>query len=634
MNLQYKPWLKYTIPSTEIKYIYDMNLIEPLSEDCINKIAAGEVIERPASVVKELVDNAIDASATLIQVRLLEGGKELIKVSDNGSGIGSEDLDICFLRYTTSKIKSADDLFDIRTNGFRGEALSSIAAVSLMDIISRTEESDAATKIQIRNGQKESSEFIAREVGTTFEIRKLFYNTPVRAKFLAGIQTETNKITDILIRLSLIHPHIGFELYHDSKEILKARAGKPEIRIAEVLGPKISRHCIPVTYQSEGMAISGYIGTQEISKGRRSQQFLYVDNRPIWNPALLKVIDNGFQTFHPGRYPVYILNLELNPGEFDVNVHPTKKEIRFTQEKDILRVMTRVIRETIREHLESQSKLQVHTAESLDSQASYKPTQSIPSQASSKSTSLSFGEFQWDEILLHEEPIETVEPQDLFTQKSENGVDSGIVEFPSNNTPQTPTPSEVDLNQLFFQWNKQFILTETTNGLIAVDQYLAHVRVLFDSASQHLDQYNVLASQELLFPELLETSPLQNQLIEDNIDRFLVLGFNLQDFGSQTWQLRGIPAELPNHRAIEALQGMIEELEQSYELKEDIRIELALAWARANATPRGVKLNQEEMSELINQLFLTDNPYKTPKGDAIFIRITLDEVAKKFLKDS
>lgn len=597
-----------------------MNLIEPLSEDCINKIAAGEVIERPASVVKELLDNAIDAGATLIQVRLLEGGKELIKVSDNGSGIGTEDLDICFLRYTTSKIKSADDLFDIRTNGFRGEALSSIAAVSLMDIISRTEDTDAATKVQIRNGQKESSEFIAREVGTTFEIRKLFYNTPVRAKFLAGIQTETNKITDILIRLSLIHPHIGFELYHDSREILKARAGKPEIRIAEVLGPKISRHCIPVNYQSEGMAISGYIGTQEISKGRRSQQFLYVDNRPIWNPALLKVIDNGFQTFHPGRYPVYILNLELNPGEFDVNVHPTKKEIRFTQEKEILRVMTRVIRETIREQLESQTP--------------FKATQAIASQATPKSTSLSFGEFQWDEILLHEEPIETVEPQDLFTQKSENGVESGIVEFPSNNTHKEPEPTDVDLNQLFFQWNKQFILTETTNGLIAVDQYLAHVRVLFDSASQHLDQYHVLASQELLFPELLETSPLQNQLIEDNIDRFLVLGFNLQDFGSNTWQLRGIPAELPNHRAIEALQGMIEELEQSFELKEDIRIELAMAWARANATPRGVKLNQEEMAELINKLFLTDNPYKTPKGDAIFIRITLDEVAKKFLKDS
>lgn len=414
-----------------------MNLIEPLSEDCINKIAAGEVIERPASVVKELLDNAIDAGATLIQVRLLEGGKELIKVSDNGSGIGTEDLDICFLRYTTSKIKSADDLFDIRTNGFRGEALSSIAAVSLMDIISRTEDTDAATKVQIRNGQKESSEFIAREVGTTFEIRKLFYNTPVRAKFLAGIQTETNKITDILIRLSLIHPHIGFELYHDSKEILKARAGKPEIRIAEVLGPKISRHCIPVNYQSEGMAISGYIGTQEISKGRRSQQFLYVDNRPIWNPALLKVIDNGFQTFHPGRYPVYILNLELNPGEFDVNVHPTKKEIRFTQEKDILRVMTRVIRETIREQLESQTP--------------FKATQAIASQATPKSTSLSFGEFQWDEILLHEEPIETVEPQDLFTQKSENGVESGIVEFPSNNTHKEPEPTDVDLNQLFFQ---------------------------------------------------------------------------------------------------------------------------------------------------------------------------------------
>lgn len=614
-----------------------MNVIQPLTEDCINKIAAGEVIERPASVVKELVENSIDAGATQIQVRLLEGGKELIKVSDNGSGIGEADLDICYQRYTTSKIRNADDLFAIQTNGFRGEALSSIAAVSLMDIHSRTQDQESAFTLNIRNGQAESKTPSARETGTTFEIRKLFYNTPVRAKFLAGIQTETNKVTDILTRLSLIHPQIGFELYHDTKEILKTRVGKPEIRIAEVLGPKVAKHLIPVDYQSDSLALSGYIGTQEISKGRRSQQFLYIDNRPIWNPALLKVIDNGYQTFHPGRYPIYVLNLELNPGEFDVNVHPTKKEVRLTQEKDILRVVTRIIRETMRDYLESKTQFGVVQTPNQASAPSTPVTYTQISETSDDHrTQSDFSNFQWEDMLLQEEPQEKVEPQDLFSQSDDHIQDDTIVSFPGaasqHARQESQNPSVVD-KPLFFQWNKQYILTETTNGMIIVDQYLAHLRVLFEQATIHLGEHSIISSQELLFPELIEASPLQNSLIEENIDRLLVLGYNLQNFGSSTWQLRGIPAELAPHRAIQSLQDILNQLEDSQKLKEDIRFQLALAWARSNAIPRGQVLSYEEMSELINHLFLSDNPYKTPKGQNIFIRLTLEEMLKKFQKD-
>lgn len=616
-----------------------MSQILALSEDCINKIAAGEVIERPASVVKELVENSIDAGATLIQVRILEGGRELIRVSDNGRGISESDLDICFLRYTTSKIRSADDLAHIQTNGFRGEALSSISAVSVVDIFSKTESQESAYCLKVRQGLMESKEPTARANGTTFEVRKLFYNTPVRAKFLAGIQTETNKVTDILTRLSLIHPHIGFEFHHDTKEILKTRQGKPEIRIAEVLGPKVAKFLIPISYESEKMAISGYIGTQEISKGRRSQQFLYLDNRPIWNPGLLKVIENGYQTFHPGRYPVYVINFELNPGDFDVNVHPTKKEVRFTQAKDLYRVTTRVIRDTIRDHLESLSGLEVHDSQSgqvnLDipksSPSSYSHHDSSQMTQAMKSDSDDFAQFEWEHLIVQEEPSIKSEPQDLFASNSES-----VIPFPVPKTENQSLPSNPprQAKPLFFQWNKQFVLTETTNGLIMVDQYLAHMRVLFEQASRNLADHTLIASQELLFPELLEVSALQNSIIEENIDRFLVLGFNIQEFGHLNWQLRGIPAELANHRALQTFEDLLKDLEEEQQPNQDIRLQIALAWARTSAIPRGQVLSYEEMNHLINHLFLTDNPYKTPKGKNIFIRLTLEEILQKFNKES
>tara|TARA_B110000483_G_scaffold60285_1_gene75025 strand:+ start:1337 stop:3142 length:1806 start_codon:yes stop_codon:yes gene_type:complete len=600
-----------------------MNNIQQLSEECINRIAAGQVIERPASVVKELVENALDADATHIQVRLLEGGKDLIKITDNGKGIGEDDLDLCFKRHTTSKLKSVDELFEIQTNGFRGEALSAIASVSLLDIHSRTPEQDSGYSIVIRDEELKEKLPIAREVGTTIEVRKLFYNSIVNAKFLAGIQTETNKVTDIITRLALIHPSVGFELYHDTKEIIRTRVGRPEARISEILGPKVARHMIPIDYQSPEIAISGYIGAAEISKGRRSGQYLYIENRPIWNGSILRAIDQGFQTFHPGRYPVYVLNIELNRLDYDVNVHPTKREVRFSNEKSVFSRVSKIIRETLREYLETQHRTPLTVIHSDTSVAK------TESGETSTSDSKSFAKFDWDHLLVQEGPKEIVETTDLFDNQEASVDNPSLVKFPKPDKSQT-TPEPFMEKALFFQWHKQYILFETSNGLMIVDQYLAHSRVLFEQAYIHLEEHSILSVQQLLFPELLEVNPEQNFIIEENRDRFEVLGYDLQEFGKNTWHIRGIPATLKPNRAIESLENILTDIEHSK--NEDIRLNLAIAWGRSNAIPRGQRLNYEEMAQLVNQLFLTENPHYTPQGKSIFIRLTLEELANKFTK--
>ena len=640
--------------------------IHVLSDEIINKIAAGEVIERPASAVKELIENAIDAGATRIQVSIEQGGKKKIQVSDNGKGMNSADLDLCYLRHTTSKLFNADDLFHLHTNGFRGEAVASIAAVSKLTITSATDDGDSG-RILLEGGNVIEKQDVQASRGTTFLVEELFYNTPVRRNFLSSETAEGTRIFDVVLRTAIAHPEIRFDYKVGDKTVFTGVPGELRNRIAEAIGSKIAKALLPVDYTEAGVHVWGYISPTTETNGKRNHQFLYIRNRPIESKMVTKAVQQAYEPYGAQCKPVSVLFLDMPDMEFDVNVHPAKREVRFANQNLVFLDVTHAIRDTFTKDMEANSPLIDLSDEIAGARGTI---------AGTRDASISPNPFADD---VHEpkvpygfsEPIRTpsisTSPAPGFATKESSGDIPEMSNRPSNfsfekprkanafedlaqdmfSTPEAgkvislegnealkPTAPEPAWNPpTFFQIANTYIAGEDSNGLLVIDQHAAHSRVLYEQALDILKSGAALDSQELLFPELLELSKIEVEALKSVEDQFKHLGFYIEHFGGETYQIRAIPSALPLSRAIKAVKDFLDSIGDEGKGEGDmvkVQDTIAKAWANTNAYQAGVKLKSEEMAALVSQLMLTEEPLKSPYGHPTLLRFTLDELAKKF----
>lgn len=626
--------------------------IHVLSDEIINKIAAGEVIERPASAVKELIENAIDAGASRIQVSIEEGGKKKIQVTDNGKGMNAADLDLCYLRHTTSKLFNADDLFHLQTNGFRGEAVASIAAVSKLTITSATDDGDSG-RIILEGGNVVQKQDVQASRGTTFLVENLFYNTPVRRNFLSSETAESTRIFDVVLKTAIAHPEIRFDYKVGDKTVFTGVPGELRNRIAEAIGSKIAKVLLPVDYTEAGVHVWGFVSPTTETNGKRNHQFLFIRNRPIESKMISKAVQQAYEPYGAQCKPVSVLFLDMPDMEFDVNVHPAKREVRFANQNLVFLVVAHAIRDTFTKDMEASSPL-IDLSEEIAGLGSTsdikdnspkvpygfeeplaKPTTNPAKPAFATSETVGgipeMSNFPANSFTF-EKPRKSA-PQNDLVQDMFSTPEAGKVISLEGKVNEVAEPAVQWTPPTFFQIANTYIAGDDSNGLLVIDQHAAHSRVLYEQALETLKNGSALDSQELLFPELLELSKLEVEALKSVEDQFKHLGFYIEHFGGETYQIRAIPSALPLSRAIKAVKDFLDSIGDEGKGEGDmvkVQDTIAKAWASTNAYQAGDKLKPEEMAALVNQLMLTEEPLKSPYGHPTLLRFTLDELAKKF----
>lgn len=637
----------------ETGMIGEFQRIKSLSDDIINKIAAGEVIENPAAVVKELVENAIDAGAKKICIQIKEGGKSLIKVTDDGCGMNALDLAVCYLRHTTSKLSSADDLFKLKTNGFRGEAIASIAAISKLTITTRTAGSEEGHELKIVGNNAGEIRTVPAPIGTTFLVEDLFFNTPVRRRFLKSTAYEGSKILDHVSRLAMAHPEIRFEHLVGDKNVFLGTASDLRGRVAEAIGAGVARGMLPVDFEEEGIKVSGLVSAPEDATRKRPNLYLFLQKRPIWSAMANKAVSGAYEQFASGQ-PACVLFLEMPDETFDVNVHPAKREVRFSDENKVFLAIRRAIREALRTAQElaatrpilrlSEAAPKNFTEEAAPNFGVEKPQNfnsnfddfqsgnALPApqrfeklEEPKREFSFGKGDPIFAASVAEERAPYEAEQVNLFDRHAEK-----IVQMPAENF-AAAEPEPVFVAPTFLQIDKTYIACEDLGGLLLLDQNAAHSRILYESALRILTAKSHMDAQELLFPELLELSKQEKFWLENSVKQLEELGFFLEPFGGEMFQLRAIPTKLSVGRAVQAVHDFLATLQLESEKQGETTHEiLAKAWAKTNSYRAGDKLTQEEMAQLFTQLLQTDKPEVSPFGRPTMLKLSSDELAKKF----
>lgn len=608
------------------------SVIQALTPLTIQKIAAGEVIERPVNVVKELVENALDAGATKVTVSLEEGGKEGIRVADDGFGMTREDLERCWLPHTTSKIRAVEDLESVSSFGFRGEALASMASVSELTIETRHWEEPVGNRLRVVESRLEEISDFARGQGTTISVRNLFRNNPVRRKFLGTAKTETSRITTMLTRLSLAHPGVTFRLSEGGRELLHLQEGTLRRRAGDVLGVHLLDDLIEVDWEGGGIHIQGYVSEPQRFSGRQGQQHYFVNRRNVFNPMLARALTQAYEVIPPGRHPVAALFLSISPAEIDVNVHPTKREIRFLNEARVFWAMSQALRAALRgaidapalelsavppqpdpdkEGAEGDQAVAPETRpEAFVPAFTYNPA---PTGASAASPA---GASEWPSVA----PTPMAEKVALFPEMPRPAFSGPAAEF-------TGAPC--------LQIHGSFILVAVRGGFLLVNQRAAHERILYEKALEDLRRPGRFSAQQLLFPVLVEFNSAEARVVERHLAELRGLGFDLEPFGATAFQLRGSPADVPSDQAQTILQELTGRLlddasGRGKDEPEEILKRVAKAYARAAAVPLEAPLDAARMAALVDGLFATQNPYVTPAGLPVLIRYSLDEIRRRF----
>ncbi|ADL26736.1 DNA mismatch repair protein MutL [Fibrobacter succinogenes subsp. succinogenes S85] len=639
--------------------------IHLLSDEIINKIAAGEVIERPASAVKELIENAIDAGATRIQVQIEQGGKKKIQVTDNGKGMGAADLDLCYLRHTTSKLTNADDLFHLHTNGFRGEAVASIAAVSKLTITSATQEGESG-RIIVKGGEVIEKEDIQASRGTTFLVEDLFYNTPVRRTFLGSETSECSRILDIVLKTAISHPEIRFDYKVGDRTVFTGVPGELRSRIAEAIGSKVAKGLLPVDYTEAGVHVTGYISPTTETNGKRNHQFLFMRNRPIENKMVSKAVSQAYEPYGAQCKPVTVLFLDMPDMEFDINIHPAKREVRFANGNLVFLVVTHAIRDTFTKDLEAHSPIIDLSDEFMG--GTTPASQTTPAQPAMPETPAQpQNDLPWENPFQQAKPYAAASQQPIQQQarpsfaskpyaqpakpvnslsdkKSKYDVSDDvqdlfslpeygkIISLEPDHSKPAPPPETPWAPPSFFQIANTYIAGEDSNGLLIIDQHAAHTRVLFEQAMESLQNNIMQDSQELLFPELIDLSKQEKEIFRNVDEQLRKLGFFVEPFGGDTYQIRSIPSALPLSRAAKAVHDFLNDVDENDTKNDMVKFQEAIAksWAKTNAYQAGDKLKPEEITALVGQLMITQDPLKSPFGSPTLMRLTLEELSKKF----
>ena len=576
-----------------------MKPILSLPEDLRNKISAGEVIERPASVVKELLENSIDAGATEITVVVEKGGHQLIQVRDNGHGITADGLAQAFLRYTTSKISKVDDLFKIRTLGFRGEALASIASVSEINVSSSVDES-AGYQMDLVNGVTDAIKAAPPIGGTEITVRNLFYNTPARKKFLKSATTEFRQIVKMLRRFGLEFPEVSFQLMHNDKTILNLTPENLEERIIALTDPSYRDQLLPVNMIKGDYNISGFVGTLNLVRGRPGEQYLFVNRRFIQNRLLNSAVYAAYESLvKRGEYPFSLLNLVLPPDQLDVNVHPRKIEVRFTDEWRIYHVVKSAVREALASILATIPSFEQHVGQMVTFGKEIDPNQ-------------------------RQEPL-------WFTpaKQSESGADlQRAKEYVSNLADQKEEATAIE-GSIMWQVHDKYIISQINSGLVIIDQHVAHERVLFEDALLAFDS-TPLSAQTLLFPEILEFSADEYSVLLDIQQYLEKLGFRMKENGQNKILLEAIPSDMGWGNENSVIRDIIDHYVANREKSSSYVENLAASFACHAAVKAGDSLTIEEMQVLVNRLFATKHPYYCPHGRPIIVQLSLEELDQRF----
>jgi DNA mismatch repair protein MutL len=583
-------------------------MIKELSKDLRNKISAGEVVERPSSVVKELVENSLDSGADEIKVIVEKGGKQLIQVSDNGSGISSEELPIAFERFSTSKISVYEDIFNINSLGFRGEALASIASVSEVKIISKNETGDGA-ELLIKNGVVGSVVPAAALKGTSITIENLFYNTPARRKFLKSPRVEFRKIVEMIRRFGLSNPSISFKLISDGRDIIKLNKENLEDRIVHVMDPAYRDQLLQLNFQKGDYVIAGFLGNLNLVRTRPGEQYIFLNGRFIKNRLLNSAVYNAYKSIlNRGEFPFFAINIVLPHNEVDINVHPMKTEVRFKDEWRIYHVIKSAVEDAISPILKTIPDFEKPI---FDSQFDF-PTTFIPKEGEVNPNQENFN-------------LNTSSVVDIKFKPTIDRAKSYASQLASR---PEPNSGKVDLENIW-QVHSKYIVSPIASGLVIIDQHVAHERVLFEEAMGAFDD-NPMAAQTLLFPEVMDFSPDQFSILLDVLPYLEKMGFRLKKSGNNTIMIEAIPSEMSWGNEKNIIKEMLDNFLESQKQHSSFQEALAASFSCKAAVKAGDVLNVEEMRELVNRLFGTKHPYYCPHGRPIIIQLSIEELDRRF----
>ena len=596
--------------------------VRVLSQQVASQIAAGEVVNRPASVVKELVENAVDAGADSIKVILTDAGRTSIQVIDNGCGMNPEDACTAFERHATSKIKDSDDLFTLTTFGFRGEALPSIAAVAQVQLRTRTADSDTGTEINIKASEIESREACVCPVGSSFTVRNLFYNVPARRKFLKSNQTEFGHIVTEIERVAIAHPEVAIELTHQGEQILSLPASAVKQRIVNLFGRKMNEALLPVEVETSVVKISGFCSNLDNVKGKGAKQFFFVNGRFMRHPYFHKAVLSAYEGLVPeSDQPSYFIFLDVPPETIDVNIHPTKTEIKFQDEQVIWKILMAAVKETVG-RFEEMPTIDFNTTDMPD----------IPIYDASRPVTPPKVSFNPDFNPFSSTRTETAQTRSnrenwskLYGDAIERKVNDGEIPF----TPMSDIPAKPEEEILKpYQFADRFILVPSDQGLMIIDQHRAHIRVLYDRFMANAKSH-AAASQGLLFPEMFQLSASDAVVFEELKPRFAALGFDLSDMGRGAIAVQGVPSGMEGQDYERLITDMIADIRINPTHEEDRQLEsLALAMANKAAIPTGRRLSENEMQELVRSLKACSMPSRTPDAKTVYIIRSVQEMSK------
>nr|WP_297163855.1 DNA mismatch repair endonuclease MutL [uncultured Dysgonomonas sp.] len=609
------------------------DIIHLLPDSIANQIAAGEVVQRPASIVKELLENSIDAGATNIQLIIKDAGRTLIQVIDNGKGMSATDARLAFERHATSKIRTAEDLFALRTMGFRGEALPSIAAVAHVELKTKRKEDQVGTHLIIAGSTVEKQEETACADGSNFAIKNIFFNVPARRKFLKSNETERKNILTELERVAMVNSDIEFSFIENDIEVIKYPATNLKQRIINVIGKSFNQQLISIEIETTIAKIHGFVGKPESARKTRAQQYFFVNGRYMRHPYFAKAITSAYAPLIPvGENPNFFIYIEVSPDTIDVNIHPTKTEIKFENEQPIWQILAATVKEALGKFNEVPTidfdtldaiDIPIHnpstnaTRPRINVNPTYNPFKSSSvGQSSVNNSTYQRPNFDWESLYKGFETDTTIEGSEVKEAIEIRSAESDLFEENSIS--------------LHYQYKNKFILTSVKSGLMMIDQRRAHVRILFDQFLQNIKLKKGI-SQRTLFPEIVEFSSSEAAMVPYLLDDIEAVGFDLSNLGNNSYAINGVPSEIDKINSVELIHNMVSKsIETGSDVKEEIQEALALSLAYAAAIPYGHRLTNDETSDIVNRLLASPSHKYTPDGKLIISILDDIEIDKRF----
>jgi DNA mismatch repair protein MutL len=612
------------------------DIIHLLPDSVANQIAAGEVIQRPASVLKELVENSIDAGASHIQIRIKDAGRTLIQVVDNGKGMSETDARMAFERHATSKIKNADDLFSIRTMGFRGEALASIAAVAQVELRTRRKEDELGVLVEIAGTRIFKQEMIQCDAGTVFQVKNLFFNVPARRRFLKSDNVEKSHILTEFYRIALVNTEIALSLFDGDEEIYQLPASNKKVRIENMFGKNSKKHwqqqLLTIETSTNLVNISGYVGKPEYAQ-KSASQFFFVNGRFMRHPYFHKAILMAYnQMIQATESPNYFIYFEVDPQTIDINIHPTKTEIKFENEQAIWSILSASVKESLGKFniipsidFDQEGSIDIPTAMQIEN---IRPPQTNfnPNYNPFGSTTYKRPAIDWEDLYGgFEKEKATIEPSP-DREPEFDSIISGSIDLDG----QQQVIESIETHAENFQFKNRYILTGIKSGMLMIDQHRAHIRILFEMFMFQIENRKTL-SQQVLFPEVLELCASDALIFEQLLPDLNKVGFDFEHTGNHSYNVKGVPDQLGTGSVIDLLLNMLDNAKTTAEnLTIRMHESIALALSEASSLKSGQRLTNEEMNDLIDRLFACTNHNVTPDGKKIMTLFTHEEIEKRF----